>query len=64
MTIQEYKKKYADAPNAVALQQIIARHYMGIEELSVAEEAWIKQHIKENKEAYQKQINKIEKNTK
>lgn len=60
MTLDEYKKKYSNNPNAVVLQQIIANYYMERLKLKDSEWCWIKQHIKDNNEEYKRQIEEIE----
>lgn len=60
MTIDEYKKKYSNKFNYLALSQVILKSIQKESFLGSKDDEWIREHIEQNKAEYRRQKQQIE----
>jgi hypothetical protein len=60
MTIDEYKKKYSNKFNYLALSQVILKSIQKESFLCSKDDEWIREHIEQNKSEYKRQKQQIE----
>ena len=60
MNLDEYKKKYSNEFNYLALSQVILKSMQKESFLGSSDDEWIREHIKQNKTEYKRQKQQIE----
>jgi len=60
MTLDEYKKKYSNKFNYLALSQVISKLIQNESFLGSKDDEWIREHIRQNKTEYKRQAKQIE----